>query len=315
MTVRREARQSRLEHDFAEIHLAYKDTGSDRVFNIANYLFLTLILLIVLYPLIYIVSASLSNSSAVISGRVWLWPVEPTLEAYRAVFKHRLIWSGFGNSLFYTVFGTLLNVVITVLAAYPLSRKDFYGRNFFMFLFAFTMMFSGGLIPSYLLVKDLGMLNTRWALIVPQALVVWNTIIAVTYFRTTIPDELLEAAQLDGCSDIRFLASVVLPLSGPILAVLALFYAVGHWNQYFNALIYLNDKSLFPLQLVLREILIQNEVDAAMLADVDAMVARQGLRELLKYALIVVATVPVLAIYPFVQRHFIRGIMIGSLKG
>jgi multiple sugar transport system permease protein/putative aldouronate transport system permease protein len=292
-----------------------KDTGADRVFNVFNYLVLTLLLVVVLYPLVYIASASLSDAQAVTSGRVWLWPVDLTFEGYGAIVKHHLIVSGFLNSVFYTVAGTALNVALTILAAYPLSRRDLFGRNVFTFLFVFTLLFSGGLIPTYLVVQDLGLLNTRWAMIVPTALSVWNVIITRTYFQVTIPDELLEAAHLDGSSDFRFVRDVVLPLSGPIIAVNALFYAVGHWNQYFNALIYLTDQSLYPLQLVLREILVLNNVDASMISDVEELIARQNLRELLKYSLIVVASLPLLLVYPFVQKHLVKGVMLGSLKG
>ncbi|GAA4877446.1 carbohydrate ABC transporter permease [Paenibacillus vulneris] len=294
---------------------AIRETKSDQVFTVVNYTILSLFLITILYPLIYVVSASISSSEAVISGKVWLWPVHPSLEGYSAVFKHKLIWSGFMNSIYYTVAGTLINVVMTILAAYPLSRKDFYGKNVFMFLFVFTMMFSGGLIPTYMLVKDLGLLNTTWSMLLPGALGVWNMIITRTYFQTTIPDELLEASQLDGCTDFQFVWKIVLPLSGPIIAVIALFYAVGHWNSYFNALIYLKKQSLYPLQLVLRDILVQNDVDMNMLMDVAEQAKREGLRELLKYSLIVVATVPLLVVYPFVQKYFVKGIMIGSLKG
>ncbi len=296
-------------------HTTIKETKSDQLFTFVNYTILSLFLITILYPLIYVVSASISSSEAVISGKVWLWPVNPTWEGYNAVFKHKLIWSGFTNSIYYTVAGTLINVVMTILAAYPLSRKDFYGKNVFMFLFVFTMMFSGGLIPTYMLVKDLGLLNTTWSMLLPGALGVWNMIITRTYFQTTIPDELLEASQLDGCTDFQFVWKIVLPLSGPIIAVIALFYAVGHWNSYFNALIYLKKQSLYPLQLVLRDILVQNDVDMNMLVDVAEQAKREGLRELLKYSLIVVATVPLLIVYPFVQKYFVKGIMIGSLKG
>ncbi|UUZ85344.1 carbohydrate ABC transporter permease [Paenibacillus sp. P26] len=260
-------------------HPAIKETSSDRLFTAINYLILSLFLVIILYPLIYIVSASISSSEAVISGRVWLWPVDPTLDGYTAVFKHKLIVSGFLNSLYYTVAGTLINVVMTILAAYPLSRKDFYGKNVFMFLFVFTMMFSGGLIPTYLVVKDLGPLNSTWSMLLPGALGVWNMIITRTYFQTTIPDESLEASQLDGCADFQFVLRIVLPLSGPIIAVITLFYAVGHWNSFFNALIYLKSQNLFPLQLVLRDILVQNDVDMNMLADVQEAARKEGLRE------------------------------------
>jgi putative aldouronate transport system permease protein len=292
-----------------------RETKRDQWFTFANYLILSLFLITILYPLIYIASSSISSSEAVVSGRVWLWPIDPTLDGYKAVFKHKLIISGFINSLYYTVLGTLINVFMTILAAYPLSRKDFYGKNMFMFLFVFTFMFTGGLIPSYLLVRDLNMLNTVWSMVLPGALAVWNMIITRTYFQTTIPDELLEAAQLDGCTDIQFVWKIVLPLSGPIIAVITLFYAVGHWNSFFSALIYLKSQNLYPLQLVLRDILVQNDVDLNMLVDVQEAAKREGLRELLKYSLIIVSTAPLMIVYPFVQKYFVKGIMIGSLKG
>jgi len=297
------------------LNTSIKEAAEDRWFNVLNYTVLTLFFLIVLYPLVYIVSASFSSTNAVVSGRVWLWPVEPGLKGYAAVFEYKAIWTGFGNSLFYTVAGTLLNVVLTIIAAYPLSRRDFIGRQWIMFVFVFTIMFSGGIIPNYLLVKSLGLLDTRWALILPSALSVFNVIITRTYFQTNIPQEMLEAAQVDGCSDWKFLCKIVLPLSGPIVAVLMLFYAVGHWNSYFNALLYLKDRSLYPLQLVLRSILIQNQIDPSMVTSEEDLVARQGLADLLKYSLIVVATAPMLVIYPFVQKHFVKGVMIGSIKG
>ncbi|MCZ8514767.1 carbohydrate ABC transporter permease [Paenibacillus filicis] len=292
-----------------------KEATGDRIFNVVNYVVLSLFFLTVLYPLVYIVSASFSSSEAVISGKVWLWPVDPGLKGYKAVFEYKAIWTGFGNSLIYTVVGTVINVFITIIAAYPLSRKDFVFRGAIMFIFVFTIMFSGGIIPNYLLVKDLGLLNTRWAMIIPSALSVFNVIITRTYFQTNIPHEMLEAAQVDGCTDWKFLTRIVIPLSGPIVAVIALFYAVGHWNSYFNALLYLKDRGLYPLQLVLRSILIQNQIDPSMVTNEEDLIARQGLADLLKYSLIVVATVPVLIIYPFVQKYFVKGIMIGSIKG
>ncbi|QCJ45553.1 carbohydrate ABC transporter permease (plasmid) [Bacillus sp. S3] len=291
-----------------------KETKSDRIFTIVNYSVLSLLLVVFLYPLIYILSASFSSTEAVLSGKVWLWPVDFSLEGYKAVFSYKLIWTGYANSIFYTVVGTLINIGMTILAAYPLSRDEFFGRKFFMLLFLFTMIFSGGIIPNYLLIKELGMLDTRWAMIIPGAMSVFNVIITRTYFKSTIPKELQEAAKIDGCSDFRFLRSIVLPLSGPIIAVMTLFYAVGHWNSFFNALIYLRDQDLFPLQLILNSILVQNQVDPQMLGDMERMAAKAGLSELLKYSLIVVASVPVLIIYPFVQKHFVKGVMIGSLK-
>jgi putative aldouronate transport system permease protein len=292
-----------------------RENTSDRLFSLATYLVLALFLVVLLYPLIYIVSASFSSGTAVVSGRVWLWPVDLSLDGYRAVFRDHAVVLGFLNSLFYTVVGTVVNVALTLLAAYPLARRDLYGRGVFIFLFVLPLLFNGGLIPTYLVVKDVGLLNTRWALIIPTALAVWNVIITRTYFQITIPDELLEAAQLDGANDFAFFFRIVLPLSGPIIAVNALFYAVGHWNEYFNALLYLTNQSLFPLQLVLREILVQNQIDLTMMADVQQYLARQNLAALLKYSLIVVASVPMLAVYPFVQKYFVKGIMIGSLKG
>lgn len=294
---------------------AIRESGGDRAFNVANYVLLTIVLIVVLYPLVYVVSASFSSSYAVLSGKVWLWPVEPSLEGYKAVFKNKNILTGFQNTFFYTLAGTFVNVVMTVLAAYPLSRKDFRGRNKFMLLFVFTMMFNGGLIPTYFVVKDLSMIDTVWAMLIPTALSVWNVIIMRTYFQTTIPGELLEASQIDGCNDFRFLLKIVVPLSGPIIAVIALFYAVGHWNQYFNAMIYLKNPQLYPLQLILRDILVQNEVRIDMLGDVKSAAARQGLRELLKYSLIVISSVPLMLVYPFVQKFFVKGVMIGSIKG
>jgi putative aldouronate transport system permease protein len=292
-----------------------RDTGLDLVFIIVLYVILSLILVSLLYPLIFVVSASISDPSAIMAGKVVLFPVGFTLKAYQAVMDYPKIWMGFSNSLFYTVAGTLVNLIVTILAGYALSRKDLVGRNFFLFLFAFTMLFNGGLVPTYLVVNKLGLINTRWALIFPQALSVWNLIITVTYFRTSIPVELLEAAQLDGCNDFQYLARVAIPLSAPIVAVLTLFYAVGHWNEYFSALLYLNDQALYPLQIILRTILVQNQVDMTMMLDVRSFESIQAMRELLKYALIVVASVPVLLIYPFVQRYFLKGIMIGAIKG
>ncbi|MCU0501672.1 MAG: carbohydrate ABC transporter permease [Anaerolineae bacterium] len=305
----------------AEAKAAYKprnkirETGVDRAFNAVNYSILAVFLVVILYPLIYVVSASLSDGAAVISGRVVLWPVDFSLVAYQKIFAYERVWTGYGNSLFYAVVGTLVNVTMTLIAAYPLSRRDLPGRNIILGLFLFTLFFSGGLIPTYLLVKDLGLRNTRWALIIPQALSIWNLLIAITFMRTSIPHELLEASQLDGCSDFQYFTRILLPLSTPLIAVLALFYAIGHWNQFFAALLYLTNKDLFPLQIILRDILISSQVDMNMMEDLQSMAAREAMRELLKYALIVVASVPVLIIYPFAQRYFVKGIMLGSVKG
>jgi putative aldouronate transport system permease protein len=292
-----------------------RESRADVIFNIVNYILLTIFMLLILYPLIYILSASFSDGAAVIAGKVVLWPVDFSIEAYIKIFDYSSIWTGYGNTIFYTVVGTIVNVAMTLIAAYPLSRRDLYGRDIIIGLFLFTLFFNGGLIPSYLLVKDLGMLDTRSALIIPQALSVWNLLIAMTFFRTSVPGELLEAAQLDGANDFNYFVRILLPLSTPLIAVMTLFYAISHWNQFFTAMIYLSDKALYPLQIILRDILIQSQVDMNMMEDLKSMAAKQAMRELLKYALIVVASVPVLIIYPFVQRYFVRGMMLGAIKG
>ncbi len=297
--------------------IRHQEAG-DRLFYFVNDLILLAALLAVLYPLVFIFSASFSSPVAVSTGRVWLWPVDPSLEGYRAVFRHPLIMSGYLNTILYTAGQVVLSVTLTMAAAYPLSRRDLQGRGVFTFLFAFTMLFSGGLIPTYILMMQLGLLDTRLAVIIPSAIGVWNLIIARTFIQQTIPQELYDSASIDGCSDFRFLVSIVLPLSKPILAVLALFYGVGQWNAFFNAFIYLSSPSKYPLQLILREILILRELMGQMMdTQVDPLLMRQmrGLANLLRYSLIVTASVPVWLIYPFVQKQFVKGVMIGSLKG
>lgn len=291
-----------------------KETRGDKMFLFCIYLLLTVFLVIVLAPLAYIVASSFSSPAAVSSGRVLFWPVDFTLRGYQVALGDPQVISGYGNSLFYTFFGTLISVTLTIAIAYPLSRKDLFGRNILMTIILFTMLFSGGLIPTYLVVQQLGLLDTRWSLLLPQAIGVWQVIIARTYFRSAIPDELAEAAQLDGCSDLRFLWSVVLPLAKPLIAVVALMYAILQWNSYFDALIYLKSSDLYPLQLVLRNILILNTTSGGSM-DAGVMLQRQQLADLLKYSLIVVSSVPVLLIYPFVARYFTKGIMIGAVKG
>lgn len=291
-----------------------RESTGDRFFLLGVYTFLLIVLMLVLYPLVYVVSSSFSSPAAVSSGRVWLWPMDFSLRGYQVALSNPQIITGYANSLYYTFFGTLISVIATVLVAYPLSRRTVYGRNAITLFITFTMIFSGGLIPTYLVVKDLGMLDTRWALIIPQAVAAWQVIIARTFFQVTIPEELAEAAALDGCSDLQFLWSVVLPLSKPILAVLVLMYAVAQWNSYFDALLYLKSDDLQPLQLVLRSILILNTTTSGSM-EASVMIERQQMADLLKYSLIVVGSLPVLMIYPFAQRYFVRGMLIGSIKG
>src|SRR5687767_3491428 len=261
-----------------------RESFGDAVFLTVVYIVLGITLLLVLYPLIYVVSASLSSPLAVSSGRVWLFPVDFSLRGYEVALSNPSVVTGYLNSLFYTLFGTIISVVSTVLVAYPLSRPGLFGRNVIMILITFTLIFSGGLIPTYLVVKDLGMINTRWALLIPQAIAAFQVIIAVTFFRVNIPNELVEAAELDGCSDFNFLVQIVLPLSKPIIAVLALMYAVSQWNAYFDALLYLKSADLQPLQLVLRSILILNTTASGSM-DAQTMLERQQLAQLLKYCL------------------------------
>jgi putative aldouronate transport system permease protein len=289
-----------------------QDTPVDRIFMVGVYALLTTFLLIVLIPLLNIVASSFSSRAAVSGGRVFLWPVDFTFIGYEAVLRNDAILTGFGNSLFYAGVGTLVSVSLTVMIAYPLSRSELVGRRVLIGGVLFTMLFSGGLIPTYMVVRALGLLDTRWALILPAAIGAWQVLIAMTFFRSSIPGELYEAAQLDGASDLRFLWSIVLPLSKPLLAVIALMYGIGQWNSYFSALIYLRSEELYPLQLVLREILIANNSGGSNLAD---QLAAKQMADLMKFSLIVVSTVPVLLVYPFVARHFTKGVMLGSVKG
>lgn len=285
----------------------------DKIFDAVLYGITAALLVLVGYPLVFVVSASFSNPIDVVEGRVWLLPQGFTLEPYKLVFQNEKIWSGYANTVFYTVAGTFINLVMTVLAAYPLSRKDLPGQQFLMFFVTFTMFFSGGLIPTYLLVKSLGMNNTIWAMLIPGAIATYNLIVMRSFFQNSIPNELQESAWMDGCNFFRMLWSIILPLSKPILAVMVLFYGVGHWNAYFNALIYLKDRDLYPLQLILREILILNQDDMGG-GDI-GMSERVMLAESIKYSVIIISSVPVLLLYPFIQRYFVKGVMIGSIKG
>ena len=291
-----------------------KRITQDKVVYFINYVLLGLLLLTILYPLI--VSASFSSGDALASGKVRLFPVEPTLLSYKTVFEYDAIWTGFVNSIIYTTVGTLVSMVLTLLAAYPLSREDFQGKKILSGMFLFTMMFSGGLIPSYMLIKNLGLMNTMWAIILPGAVSAYNVIVARTFFNQTIPKDLLEASQMDGCSDFRFFSQIVLPLSKPIIAVLCLWVAVALWNGYFNPLLYINDESKYPLQLVLRRILLMSQVNFAN-ANIDpARVAENRyLSQMLQYATIIISSLPLMIIYPFVQKYFVKGVMIGSVKG
>ena len=291
-----------------------RQNNADRIFNIIDYVLLTLAFLLVAYPLYFVVIASVSDPIAVYEGRVILYPIKPTLEGYRRILSYSSLFTGYKNTLIYTLVGTSINITLTITAGYALSRKELVGRNLMMMGVMITMIISGGMIPNYLLVRNLRLYNTMWALILPGAVSTWNLIVTRTFFQQTIPDELREAADLDGCSDFAFFRLVVLPLSASIIAVMVLFYAVGHWNSYFNALIYLSSTSKYPLQLVLRNILIVNTLDD-MVNDVATQAAQQRMGDLIKYGMIIISSLPLLILYPFLQKFFVHGVMIGAIKG
>lgn len=293
-----------------------KAKGKEKVFEVVNGAAILLILILVSYPLIYVISASVSDPNAVAGGRMWLWPVGFTLEGYQRVFREKEIWTGYANTLYYTVTGTAISVILTMVCAYPLSRRDFKARNAFTVFFTVTMFFGGGLIPTYMVIKSLKMLNTGWAILIPGCISMWNVIIARTFMQG-IPFELQEAAGVDGCSHIRMFLKIMLPLSKPVIAVLALYYGVGLWNNYFSALIYLSDRKKYPLQLILREILVQQQMSSAMIrtgSDLASIAEQAKLAEMIKYSTMIVSSLPVLILYPFLQRFFEKGVMVGAIK-
>lgn len=295
----------------------------DKIFLIIVYSTLLLFTLACLYPLYFTVIASVSDAHDVYTGKVNLWPSGFTMEAYGLVFQNKSIWRGYANTIFYTVAGTLFNLFLTIPTAYALSKKRMFGRTFLMTLFIITMYFGGGMIPTYILFQKLNLINTPWIMIINGGLSVYNVVVTRTYFQNNIPESLFEAARIDGASEFRIFLKLVLPLSAPILAVITLYYAVGHWSSYFSAMIYITDMDLHPLQVVLRRILILNESayqDALLSADATAEMLQSAekqahLATTMKYALVFIASAPVLAIYPFIQKYFVKGMMIGSLKG
>ncbi len=294
---------------------AVKLSHSDRIYYLIVNIICTLILLIVLYPLVFVISSSFSDPNRIAGHGVLLWPVGFSTEGYKAVFEYSDVLVGYKNTIIYTVLGTVINVAMTMICAYPLARKTLPFRNAFMFFFSLVMFIDGGLIPNYILIQKLGIMNTIWTMLLPGAISVYNMIITRTFIQTNIPEEMLEATQVDGCSDARFFFSFVLPLSKAILAVISLYYAVRHWNEWFNAFIYLDDRSKYPLQLFLREILITNTYNAKMAMDSATMERMEARAELMKYSLIVIASAPVMFLYPFAQKYFLKGVMIGSVKG
>ena len=289
------------------------DTRSERVFYFSNGLLLTLFLLLTLYPILCLISGAISDPVAVYTGKVTFYPIGFNLRGFELNLQNANVLHGFVNSLFYTVVGTALNVVVTLITAYALSRRELPGRTGISFFMAFTMWFGGGIIPFFLLVRDLGLLNSRWSLLITGLMSVWNVVVCRTYITSTVPDEMFEAASIDGCGYFRFFAVMVLPLSKAIIAVLTLWYAIGHWNSYFHALIFISDKSKQPLQLLLRSMLV---TDLTMdLSGIDVETESLGVQELMRNSLILIACLPLWILYPFVQRFFVKGVMIGSVKG
>ena len=286
----------------------------DKVYYFINNTLLAIFFLTILLPLINIVASSFSNTDAVGRGQVYLWPVGFNLRGYNAVFTYKGIWRSYGMTIFYTIAGTLINLAMTLSAAYPLARRNLPLKKPVVMLFTFTMLFSGGMIPSYLMIKDLGQMNTVWAILLPGAISVYNLIVCRTFFQS-IPTDIEEAAKIDGCSDIRYFFDMVLPLSTTVIAVLSLYYAVGHWNNYFDPWLYLNNPNLQPLQIKLREILLKNTFNPDEITSEDDIMGNKNLQDLLKYALIIVSSVPVLVAYPFVKKFFMKGVMLGALKG
>jgi multiple sugar transport system permease protein/putative aldouronate transport system permease protein len=289
---------------------------SDRAFYYCCTAWLGVSLLIILYPLIYCVACSFSSTEAITRGKVILWPVDFSLKSYKAVFDYRLLRSGFVNSLFYVAGGTTVAVVLLLLAAYPLSRKDLPGRKFFQWFFVITMFFNGGIIPNYILMRNLNLVGSRLSLVLGFMFSCYNMIIVKSYFQTSLPPGLLDAAHIDGCGDVKFFAIIALPLAVPVIAVMVLFNAVYIWNSYFNGMLYLSDQKTFNFQMVLRNILFVAQMPAEMLAsiDPDQVTGMRNLLQQLRYAVLVVGALPMMILYPFIQKYFIRGMMIGSLK-
>lgn len=287
----------------------------DLTFTILNYVILGVIFLVVLYPLYWVLIASISDPSFISTGQVLLLPKGVTFEGYKAIFTDGQIMRGYGNSLLYTVVGITCSLITTIPMAYALSRRDMAGRKIVNLLVVFTMFFSGGMIPTYLVINGMNMIDTIWALVLPLAVVPYNLIICRAFFENSIPNELREAASLDGCNDFQFFFKIALPLSGAVIAIMILFYGVSQWNTYFQALIYIKNSEKYPLQLVLRNILILNQVSVEMAGNVQDAVLQQQRAELIKYVSIIVSSLPLLILYPFVQKYFVKGVMIGAVKG
>ncbi|MFR2343431.1 MAG: carbohydrate ABC transporter permease [Acutalibacteraceae bacterium] len=289
-------------------------TKGDVVFDVILYTITGLMILVTLYPMYFVLIASISNPTDVSAGNITFYPIDITFKGYQKLFDYPQLWTGYGNTILYALFGTVFSLIANIPAAYALSRRDLVGRRFFTVFFLIPMFFTGGLIPTYMTVQSYGLLDTRLVMVLPFAVVTYYIIVARTFFSNSLPDGLWEAAQIDGCGNLRFFFQMVLPLSKAVIAVIALWTAVGQWNSYFNALIYIRSPELQPLQIILRNILIGNQTISAMSTGSAAVEAAQ-LADLIKYAIIVVSSAPIMCLYPFVQKYFNQGVMIGALKG
>lgn len=287
---------------------------SDRTFDVINNIMVFVITLIVIYPFVFVVSASISDPAAVSTGKMWLWPVGLNFDGYRRVFNNSNIWLGYRNTIMYTTLGTFLHLVVLLPISYALSRRNIVGKRLIQWFILFTMMFSGGMIPLYMVVRNLKMLNTVWSVVIPGLVGSWSILVTRSFFETNVPEELVEVARIDGASDFTIFGKIALPLAKPIIAVMALFHGVSLWNQYFKALIYLSDRKMYPLQLFLREILVISQSMDEAGGAVETLIQQVKTAALVKYAVIIVSSLPLLVIYPFIQKYFVQGTLVGSIK-
>ena len=298
------------------LHTAIRETRSDKIYGVFSHIIILLVMVILVYPIWAVVVASFSDPTELYKSSFHFWPETVTLDSYKLVFRDDSFLTGIWNSVKYTAVGTFINVILNICAAYPLSKRNFKGQSLLMKLLTFTMFFSGGIVPTYILINKMHLIDSFWVMILPSAIGTFNVILMRTYFQTNIPQELEEAASVDGCTNFKFLIHIALPLSIPIIVVVALYYGVGHWNDYFTAMMYLTKRQLYPLQLVLREILLENEAGKMLNVATDAAYAERMMSRMgLKYAVIVISTIPILVIYPFVQKFFSKGVMVGAVKG
>lgn len=303
--------KERLPHQTTAVGV--KESVGDHIFNIINTIVMLIVCLVILYPLWYVIVASFTDPSITNSGAFLIWPIDFYMGGYEEAFDYPLLWSGYWNNIVYTVVGVVVSLVCTIPCAYSLSRYDMAGRRPLMFLFTFTMFFSGGMVPLYLTIQDLELYNTLWALVLPMAVSVYNLIVCRSFFESSLPIELLEAAKLDGCSDFGFFFKIAIPLSSTIIAVMVLFYATAMWNVYFNAIMFLRDESKMPLQVVLRNLVLANQVSST--SSGAELAERSRLANQLKYVVVTLAAFPLIIVYPFVQKYFAKGVMIGAVKG